>query len=133
MNTISKPPRSFACTLRWTTEAGLPTERDALIELRRGAFATRTVAAAVHQGELRLGLQRTVRRNLPGQTYRVIVVRKNLKISEPKQNRFFDAYRYFFYISNDWQSPPEQIVFSRNENDAPDQRPPNFQEKFMSV
>jgi hypothetical protein len=48
-------------------------------------------------------------------TYRVIVVRKNLKVSEPKQQRLFEDYRYFFYISNDWQSTPEQIVFSAND------------------
>ena len=48
-------------------------------------------------------------------TYRVVVVRKNLKISEPKQNRLFEDYKYFFYISNDWQSTPEQIVFSAND------------------
>jgi hypothetical protein len=48
-------------------------------------------------------------------TYRVIVVRKNLQVSEPKQNRLFEDYRYFFYICNDWQSTPEQIVFSAND------------------
>jgi hypothetical protein len=33
--------------------------------------------------------------------YRVVVVRKNLSVSEPKQDRLFDDYRYFFYITND--------------------------------
>jgi hypothetical protein len=47
--------------------------------------------------------------------YRLIVVRKNLKVSEPKQGRLFETYSYFFYITNDWQSTPQQIVFSAND------------------
>ena len=37
-------------------------------------------------------------------TYRLIIVRKNLEVSEPRdqQRRLFDDYRYFFYITNDW-------------------------------
>jgi hypothetical protein len=50
-------------------------------------------------------------------TYRMIVVRKNLSISEPRQGRFFEPdYRYFFYITN---QPPtvmaERIVFAAND------------------
>lgn len=48
-------------------------------------------------------------------TYRMVVVRKNLSISEPKQERLFDDYRYFFYITNDRRSAAEQIVFSAND------------------
>jgi hypothetical protein len=48
-------------------------------------------------------------------TYRVVVVRKNLRVREPKQGRLFETYRYFFYITNDWESTPQQIVFSAND------------------
>ena len=49
------------------------------------------------------------------QTYRLIVVRKNLKVSEPRQIRLFDDYRYFFYLTNDRESTLEEIVFTANE------------------
>lgn len=48
-------------------------------------------------------------------TYRLVIVRKNLSVSEPKQGRLFDDYRYFFYITNDRDSTPQQIVFSAND------------------
>jgi hypothetical protein len=48
-------------------------------------------------------------------TYRLVIVRKNLEVSEPQQQRLFDDYRYFIYITNDWQSTPEEIVFSAND------------------
>lgn len=48
-------------------------------------------------------------------TYRLVIVRKNLEVSEPKQERLFEDYRYFLYITNDWQSTPEEIVFSAND------------------
>ena len=48
-------------------------------------------------------------------TYRLVIVRKNLRVSEPKQHRLFDDYRYFFYITNDRESTPQQIVFSAND------------------
>jgi hypothetical protein len=48
-------------------------------------------------------------------TYRLIIVRKNLEVSEPPQQRLFDDYRYFLYITNDWESTPEEIVFSAND------------------
>lgn len=47
--------------------------------------------------------------------YRLVVVRKNLRVSEPKQDRLFDDYRYFFYITNDRRSTPREIVFSAND------------------
>lgn len=46
-------------------------------------------------------------------TYRMIVVRKNISV-ERGERRLFDEYRYFFYITNDWESTPEQIVLSCN-------------------
>ena len=48
-------------------------------------------------------------------TYRLSIVRKNLEVSEPKQQRLFEDYRYFLYITNDWESRPEEIVFSAND------------------
>ena len=46
--------------------------------------------------------------------YRLIVVRKLLG-TDVGQLRLFDEYRYFFYITNDWVTPAEEIVFSANE------------------
>jgi len=54
-------------------------------------------------------------------TYRLVIVRKNLEVREakdpqqPQQQRLFPDYRYFIYITNDWKSTPEQIVFSAND------------------
>jgi hypothetical protein len=47
--------------------------------------------------------------------YRLVIVRKNLEVSEPKQGRLFSDYRYFIYITNDWDSTPTDIVFSAND------------------
>ena len=46
-------------------------------------------------------------------TYRVVVVRKNLTI-EKGDLALFDDIRYFFYITKDWVSSPEEIVFLAN-------------------
>jgi hypothetical protein len=48
-------------------------------------------------------------------TYRVVIVRKNLRVKEPRQGRLFETYRYFFYITNDRKSTPQEIVFSAND------------------
>lgn len=48
-------------------------------------------------------------------TYRLVIVRKNLVVSEPKQGRLFDDYRYLLYITNDWDSTPGEIVLSAND------------------
>jgi hypothetical protein len=47
--------------------------------------------------------------------YRLVIVRKNLEVSEPRQQRLFDDYRYHFYLTNDWDSPVEAIVFRAND------------------
>jgi hypothetical protein len=47
-------------------------------------------------------------------TYRMVVVRKNLAV-EQGQQRLFDDYRYFFYLTNDWASPAAAIVFKAND------------------
>jgi hypothetical protein len=48
------------------------------------------------------------------QTYRLIVVRKNL-IRRDGQGELFPDYRYFFYLTNDRAATPQQIVFSAND------------------
>jgi len=48
-------------------------------------------------------------------TYRLVIVRKDLRVSEPKQGQLFETYCYFFYLTNDWDSTPAQIVFSAND------------------
>ena len=47
-------------------------------------------------------------------TYRLIVVRKNLTV-EKGETRLFDDYRYFFYLTNDWDRPAADIVFDANQ------------------
>lgn len=47
-------------------------------------------------------------------TYRLIALRKNLRVRD-EQAQLFDDYRYFFYITNDRQSTPAEIVFSAND------------------
>jgi len=48
------------------------------------------------------------------QAYRVIALRKRISV-EIGQDKLFEEYRYFFYITNDRASTPEQIVFSAND------------------
>jgi hypothetical protein len=52
-----------------------------------------------------------------GQTYRLIVVCKNLTVNDPAQGRLFNDYRYFFYITNyaTQERAPAEIVFSAND------------------
>jgi Transposase DDE domain group 1 len=47
-------------------------------------------------------------------TYRLIVVRKNLTVEKGEQ-RLFDDYRYFFYLTNDWDSSAVDLVFRAND------------------
>ena len=44
----------------------------------------------------------------------MVVVRKNLTIAKG-ESALFDDIRYFFYITNVWDTPPENIVFLANE------------------
>jgi hypothetical protein len=48
-------------------------------------------------------------------TYRLIIVQKNLKVREKGQKQLLDDYIYLFYITNDWESTPEEIVFQAND------------------
>jgi hypothetical protein len=47
--------------------------------------------------------------------YRLVIVRKNLEVSEPREQRLFDDYRYFFYLTNDRDRSLEAIVFRAND------------------
>jgi len=47
-------------------------------------------------------------------TYRMIALRKKIAV-ERGQERLFEEYRYFFYLTNDRESPVERIVFSAND------------------
>lgn len=46
--------------------------------------------------------------------YRLVVVRKNLSVARGDQV-LFDDVRYFFYISNDYEATPAEIVFLAND------------------
>jgi hypothetical protein len=48
-------------------------------------------------------------------TFRLVILRKNLSVSEPQQGRLFETYCYFFYLTNDWDHTPQEIVFSAND------------------
>ena len=47
-------------------------------------------------------------------TYRMVVVKKNLSVEKGDQ-LLFDTVVYFFYITNDWVSEAEEVVFSAND------------------
>jgi hypothetical protein len=46
--------------------------------------------------------------------YRLIVLQKYLKLREAGQLQLLDDYRYFFYLTNDWESSPAEIVLRAN-------------------
>jgi hypothetical protein len=49
-------------------------------------------------------------------TYRLVVVRRNVLVTKPRQARIFEDYRYFFYITNEPTTiAPQEIVFSAND------------------
>lgn len=48
------------------------------------------------------------------ETYRIVVVRKNLSV-ERGERVLFDDVRYFFYLTNDRTSKPSEIVFTAND------------------
>jgi hypothetical protein len=47
-------------------------------------------------------------------TYRMIVVKKSLEVSQG-QSLLFHDYRYFFYLTNDWDLSPAEVVFEAND------------------
>lgn len=48
------------------------------------------------------------------QTYRMVVVRKNLSV-EKGERVLFDDVRYFFHLTNEWVPEVEEIVFTAND------------------
>jgi len=48
------------------------------------------------------------------QDYRLVIVRKNLSV-ERGEHALFDDVRYFFYLTNDWDSTAAQIVLDAND------------------
>jgi predicted ATPase len=48
------------------------------------------------------------------QAYRMVVVRKNISVEQGDQ-RLFDDIRYFFYLTNDQETPAADIVFLAND------------------
>lgn len=46
--------------------------------------------------------------------YRIVVVRKNLSV-EKGENVLFEDIRYFFYITGDWDTSAEEMVFLAND------------------
>ena len=48
------------------------------------------------------------------QEYRMVVVRKNIS-KEKGEVRLHDEVRFFFYLTNDWVSDPNEIVFVAND------------------
>jgi hypothetical protein len=54
------------------------------------------------------------RPDLCDRRYRVVVLRKRISV-EKGQEKLFEEYRYFFYITNDRKSTPRQIVFTAND------------------
>lgn len=48
------------------------------------------------------------------QPYRMVVVRKNISVAQGDQ-RLFDEIRYFFYLTNDRETPAAEIVFLAND------------------
>jgi hypothetical protein len=48
------------------------------------------------------------------QTYRMVVVRKNLSV-EQGERLLFDRVVYFFYLTNDWVSEPAEVVSTAND------------------
>jgi hypothetical protein len=48
------------------------------------------------------------------QGYRMVVVRKNISV-EQGDRRLFDEIRYFFYLTNDQETPADELVFIAND------------------
>ena len=47
-------------------------------------------------------------------TYRMVVVKKLIDVSQGQSVLFHD-YRYFFYLTNDWELSPAEVVFESND------------------
>jgi len=100
--TLDRPPRYEVKTEPRTR----PTNVKEPIVVEREFTNIRLVSELVSEFEYRPTACR--------QSYRIIVVRKNLS-QEKGERVLFDDYRYFFYITNDRTSTAAEIVFSAND------------------
>jgi hypothetical protein len=98
---LQRPPRYAVATQRRQRPANI---KDAVVKRRQ--FET-----------LRLQSEEVAEFNYRpsacSQVYRMVVVRKNIT-KEKGELRLNDEIRYFFYITNDWVSTADEIVFSAN-------------------
>lgn len=100
---LKRPPRY---TVQTRPRAKPPRVKQRIVE-ERGFKDIRLVEEEVAEMDYRPTACRT--------TYRLVIVRKNLSVSEPAQGRLFDDYRYFFYLTNDRERTPQEIVHSAND------------------
>jgi hypothetical protein len=101
---LKRPPKY---TVQTTPRAKPPRVKQQIVE-QRGFKDIRLVDEWVAEFEYRPTACR--------HTYRMVVVRKNLSVNDPRQGRFFEPdYRYFFYITNQWEPTAAQIVFTAND------------------
>ncbi len=105
-NTWKTLPRQPRYTVKTTARRKPPRRKQAIIEQRQ--FRDLRL-----QGEALAEF--AYQPDACSRAYRMIVVRKDLEVHEPKQARIFDDYRYFFYLTNDWNSTTEQLVASAND------------------
>jgi len=48
-----------------------------------------------------------------GREYRMVAVRKNITVAQGEQ-ALFDKIRYYFYVTNDWEMEPVDVVYEAN-------------------
>ena len=101
--TLVRPPRYVVKT----KERARPERVKQQVVEQRQFKDIRLLAEAVAEMEYRPAACRT--------TYRLVIVRKDVRVNEPQQGRLFETYSYFFYLTNDWDKPAEEIVFSAND------------------
>ncbi len=101
--TLRRPPRYQARTQRRRRRKRVKQE----VVDAKGYKDIRLCAEQVAEMEYRPGACR--------HAYRLIILRKQLEVRQRDQLEFFPDYRYFFYLTNDRDSAPDQIVFSAND------------------
>ena len=80
------------------------------------AASRRTARVQGHSPGRRMGGRNAIPAACLQTRYRLIIVRKNLTVSEPRQGRLFDDYRYFFYITNEGRADdarPDRVLGQR--------------------
>jgi len=89
-----------------TKERQRPENVKERIVKERGYKKIRTVSEQVAEFDYRPGKCE--------ETYRMVVLRKNLTV-ERGETALFDDLRYFFYITNDWAMSPSEVVYFAND------------------